>query len=298
MTAEVDIVGLGICTVDHLLAIPHIPKSGGTVRSQTYLKQGGGLVASALVAAQRLGAQTKVIARLGDDEDGDYIRADLKREGVDTSMLLVEKGSQTHLSVVMVDEHTGERTIISRWATGKPIAPTEFRPEDIQSAKILFIDTVTEGSMQAVQWAKEADVTVVMDPSGTFEDVLEILPMVDVPIVPERFIVEWMPSGSMAEGVQALCDMGAKIAVVTLGERGCVVCSDAGVQSFSAMPIEVVDTTGAGDAFHGGFMVGLLEGWDVPRIARFASAVGTLNCRYLGGRAGLPNLQEVDNFLK
>ena len=84
---------------------------------------------------------------------------------------------------------------------------------------------------------------------------------------------------------------------MTLGERGCVVCSAEGTKAYPTIPVKVVDTTGAGDAFHGAFMYGLLQEWDVPKMARFASAVGAMNCRFLGGRTGLPNRQEVDAFI-
>jgi len=299
MTNTVDIVGIGICTVDHLLKIPNLPESGGNAYAEEYLHQAGGLVASALVTAQRLGATTKVIARLGDDEDGAFIRNDLDNEGVDTSLLRVEAGSKTHISIVLVETEKHERSFVGRWATGSPIAPSEFTQADITSAKILFFDNVTEGTKQAVQWATDADMTVVMDPAAScpLDDVLEILPLVDVPIVPEKFAQKWMPDNPPEDVVKALVERGAEIAVVTLGERGSVVCTQDGVSKYPAYPVDVVDTTGAGDAYHGAFMVGLIEGWDVPRIARFASAVGSLNCRALGGRTGLPTRDEVETFI-
>lgn len=300
MTHTIDIVGIGICTVDHLLKIPKLPESGGNAYADEYLHQCGGLVASALVASQRLGAKTKIIARIGDDEDGEYIRTDLNREGVDTSGLRAEAGSKTHISIVLVETEKHERSFVGRWATGSPISPTEFNEEDITSAKILFLDNVTEGTKQAVQWAKSAGMTIVLDPavSAMNEIIREILPDVDVPIVPEKFAQMWMPDSPPEDVATALVNIGAKIGVVTLGERGAVVCTpEDGVMKFPAYPVDVVDTTGAGDAYHGAFMVGLIEGWDVPRIARFASAVGSLNCRHLGGRTGLPTREEVETFI-
>ncbi len=298
MTNSIDIVGIGICTVDHLLKIPRMPNSGGNAYAEEYLHQAGGLVASALVAAQRLGARTKVIARLGEDEDGEYIRDDLNREGVNTSGLRVEAGSKTHISIVLVESEINERSFVARWATGSPIAPPEFTEQDITSAKILFIDNVTEGTNQAVEWARSAGMTVVMDPSPSAEGLREFLPMVDVPIVPEVFAQKWMPNHPPEDTAKSLVDLGAKIAVVTLGEQGAVVCTpEDGISKYSAYPVDVVDTTGAGDAYHGAFMVGLIEEWDVPKIARFASAVGSLNCRHLGGRTGLPTRDEVEAFI-
>ena len=297
MTAFPDIVGIGICTVDHLLLVPRMPLNNGTMRATKYLHQSGGLASSALVAAARLGARTKMIGRIGDDEDGEFIRRELDDEGVDTSRLLVEAGTGSHVSVVLVNEQTGDRSIVSRTATGSPIMPQDLTREDITRAKVLFIDDVSPVTLQAVAWARAAGIWVVMDPSCPYPVAKEILPDVDVPIVPEQWARDWMPNQPDGAVVETLYRAGAKIAIVTLGERGCLVCSDEGLQAFPAYPVEVVDTTGAGDAYHGAFMYALLQNWDLGRMVRFAAAVGSMNCRALGGRTALPTRAEVDDFL-
>ncbi|MCZ6679310.1 MAG: PfkB family carbohydrate kinase [Candidatus Poribacteria bacterium] len=111
------------------------------------------------------------------------------------------------------------------------------------------------------------------------------------------FVQEWMPDTPVEAVLQRLCEFGAKIAVVTLGERGCVAKWEKGIFAFPAFPVNVIDTTGAGDAFHGGFIYGLLQDWPVEQTIRFASAVAALNCCNLGGRSGLPTVEEVDRFL-
>lgn len=293
-----DIVGIGICTVDYLLTVPHMPLDGQSMRAREFMRQSGGLAASSLAAAARLGANAKIIARIGDDDDGQYIHDDLHNEGVDTSKLLVEPDSKSHISIILVDDHTGERSIISRWSTGSPIRVDEISQSDITSAKVLFIDDVTDATIQAVHWAKEAGVKVVMDPVQMFDVSQLLLSDVDVPIVPQHFAKDWMPDQPPEAVAQGLYDLGASIAIVTLGAKGCVVCSDEGVQRFPTFPVDVVDTTGAGDAFHGAFMVALLhDDWDIPQKVRFASAVGAMNCRALGGRIGLPTRQQVEEFL-
>lgn len=295
--APFDIIGMGSCTWDHLLMIPHMPEYGVDMRASQYLNQSGGLVASALVAATRLGAKTKIIARIGDDKEGEFIHRELERDKVDTSKLLVEARTHSHVSTVLVDSNTGERTIISRWATGSPIGLHEFTREEITSAKILLIDNITEGTLQAAKWANEAGMIVIFDPACTFDTAKELLPWVTVPIVPEQFANQWLPNQPVEETALALRGLGSLIAIVTLGERGCVVCSSEGMQTYPAFPVDVVDTTGAGDAFHGAFMYGLLQDWNIQRMTKFASAVGAMNCRFLGGRVGLPTRREVDNFI-
>ena len=298
MQRAVDIVGIGVCTVDHLMTVPHMPGDNVNMRGGQYIMQPGGLASCALSAAARLGARCRIISHVGDDDAGAYIRRQLQREGVDTSLLLTRDGGESHISLILVNETTGERSIMTRTPTGRAIAPDEIRREDIIAAKVLFIDNVNAVTVQAAQWAREAGMTVVLDPAAPYAVMRQILPLVDVPIVPKPWANAWMP-GQPAENVAlALHEAGARIAVVTLGERGSVVAWRGGVEQIDAFPVDVVDTTGAGDAYHGGFMAALLEeGWTPRQMARFASAVGSLNCRALGGSAALPKRAEVDAAL-
>ena len=292
-----DIVGIGVCTVDHLMTVPHMPGNNVNMKASAYLRQPGGLASCALVAAARLGARTKVIARVGDDDAGQYIRQELESEGVDTSNLIVRAGSESHVSLILVDERTGDRSIMTRPPTSEPIALHEIKQEDITSAKVLFIDDVTELTLQAARWAQESDMKVVLDPARPFAIIKQILPYVDVPIVPQQWAEAWMPGQPASAVVEALFQAGAKIAAVTLGARGSVLCWEGGTRHIPAFKVDVVDTTGAGDAYHGAFMAALLQDWEAPRMARFASAVGSMNCRAMGGRAALPTRQDVDTFL-
>ena len=297
MSNAPDIVGIGVCTVDHLMTVPHMPGNNVNMKASAYLRQPGGLASCALVAAARLGARTKVIARVGDDDAGQYIRQELESEGVDTSNLIVRVGSESHVSLILVDERTGDRSIMTRPPTSEPIALREIKQEDITSAKVLFIDDVTELTLQAARWAQESDMRVVLDPARPYAIIKQILPYVDVPIVPQQWAEAWMPGQPASAVVEALFQAGAKIAAVTLGARGSVLCWEGGTRHIPAFKVDVVDTTGAGDAYHGAFMAALLQDWEAPRMARFAAAVGAMNCRAMGGRAALPTRQDVDTFL-
>ena len=224
MATTPDIVGIGVCTVDHIVTVPRMPHRNENMRALDYARQPGGLASCALVAAARLGAKTKIIARIGDDDNGDYIRADLQREGVDVSQLLVEAGSESHVSVILVDEPTGERSIITRPPTGSAIGPAEIRREDITRARLLFVDTINDVTLQAARWARAAGMTVVLDPALPYAAIKPLLALVDVPIVPEAWARAWMPQEPPAAVAAELFDEGASIAIVTLGERGSVVC--------------------------------------------------------------------------
>ena len=297
MTATPEIVGIGVCTVDHLVTVPRMPHRNENMRALNYSRQPGGLASIALVAAARLGARAKVIARIGDDENGAYIRGVLAGEGVDVSQLLVEPDSESHVSVILVDEASGDRSIITRPPTGSAISPAEISREQITAARVLFVDTISDATMQAASWAREAGMTVVLDPALPYAEIKPLLAYVDVPIVPEAWARSWMPDEAPAAVAERLYDEGASIAIVTLGERGSVICWERGIVEIPAFAVDVADTTGAGDAYHGAFMYALLQDWDVPRMARFASAVGSMNCRAIGGRSALPTRHEVEAFL-
>lgn len=292
-----EIVGIGVCTVDHLVTVARLPRRNENMQAVNYDRQPGGLAAIALMAAARLGARCKLIARIGDDEPGAYIRGVLEAEGVDASQLLVDPGSESHVSVILVHEASGDRSIIARPPTGSPIASSEIQRADITCARVLFVDTLTETTLRAARWAREAGLKVLLDPALPYAEIKPLLPYVDVPIVPEYWAREMMPDQPPAAVAERLHREGAAIAIVTLGERGAVAAWEAGVEAFPAYDVDVVDTTGAGDAYHGAFLYGLLQDWEAPRMARFASAVGSLNCRAVGGRTALPTRDEVDRFM-
>lgn len=292
-----EVIGIGLCTVDMLFVVPRPPEFGGLMQATAYLRQGGGPVPTALVALARLGARTRFVGRVGDDPDGAFIRDELAAEGVDTSRLMVEPGTQTRVALVLVDQATGERGFTSRPETCSPLVPADLRREELEAARVVHLDDADTVSIQAAEWAHQAGTLVVFDGTWGHEHLDRLLPLVDVPIVSEPFVEAWMPGASPARVVERLRGYGARIAVYTLGSRGCVVSWDEGTHAFPALPIEVVDTTGAGDAFHGGFIYGLLQGWPVDRTVAFASAVAALNCRRLGGRTGLPNRTATERFL-
>ena len=297
MPPSYDIVGIGVCTVDHLVTVPRLPYRNENMAAISYDRQPGGLACIALMAAARLGARAKIIARIGDDEAGGTIRSVLQEEGLDTSMLLEVPGSESHISVILVHEASGDRSIITRPPTSSRIAASEFTREDITAARVLFIDALSEATLQAARWAKEAGMKVLLDPSQPYAEIKPLLPYVDVPIVPAYWARELMPDAPPSAVAERLHREGAEIAVVTLGEQGAVAAWDGGSQAFPAFPVKVVDTTGAGDAYHGAFLYALLQGWGLPRMARFASAVGALNCRAMGGRKALPTRAEAEAFI-
>ena len=294
-----DVIGIGTCTADMLFVVPQPPTYGKSWRASQYLRQAGGPVSTALVTLARLGVSTRYVGRAGDDPEGVFIREEFQKEGVDVSRFMLEPNVFSRAVLVLVDQATGERCFTSRRETNTPLAISDLDRQEIESARVLHLDDAEEASVQAAKWARAAGVTVALDGTWYSEELEELLlPLVDMPIVSEVFAQGWMPGASPEAVVEKLYEFGARIAAVTLGERGCVAKSEAGVLTFPAFPVDVVDTTGAGDAFHGGFIYGVLQDWDAAETVRFASAVASLNCRQLGGRSGLPTVNEVNQFLE
>ena len=294
-----DVIGIGTCTADMLFVVPQPPAYGRSWRASQYLRQAGGPVSTALVTLARLGVSTRFVGRAGDDPEGVFIREEFQKEGVDVSRFMLEPNVFSRAVLVLVDQATGERCFTSRRETNTPLAISDLDRQEIASAKILHLDDADEASVQAAKWAKAAGVTVVLDGTWHSEVLTEqLLPLVDIPIVSEAFAQGWMPDAPPEAIVEGLYEFGARIAVVTLGERGCVAKWEEELLTLPAFPVDVVDTTGAGDAFHGGFIYGVLQAWNAPEIVRFASAVASLNCRQLGGRSGLPTVEEVHQFLE
>ena len=292
------VVGIGMSTVDYLFIVPDLPAFGKSVRATEYLRQPGGPVSTALVTLARLGISTSFVGKVGDDLDGQFIKEEFDTEGVDTSQLEVELGKLSRTTLVLIDQETGERCFTTRLPTCSSMNLHDSNREKIALAKILHLDDADPVSIQAAKWAKAADVCVVFDGTWYKESLPDLLEFVDVAIVSDVLVQKWMPDMSPEIVVQRLYDFGVKIAVVTLGNQGCIAKCDQETLVFSAFPVDVIDTTGAGDAFHGGFIYGMLQDWNLKRTIQFASAVAAINCCSLGGRSGLPTLETVERFLE
>jgi sugar/nucleoside kinase (ribokinase family) len=152
-------------------------------------------------------------------------------------------------------------------------------------------------AIQAARWAQEAGVKICFDGNHPRPGLDELLPLVDWLVVAEAFPVAYTGLSDPDAAARALLDTGAEVLVVTRGENGCGVWTAETCFSVAGLQVQAVDTTGAGDAFHGGFIYAMLQGWDLKRVATFANTVAAINCQTLGGRRGLPTLDQVQSLL-
>lgn len=296
--AEVDVVGLGQSSLDHVCLVDGLPAFAGKARIEAYTRMPGGQVATALLACARLGLRCAFAGSVGDDEAARVVLAPLREAGIDLSDVTVAAGAPTQLAVILVDRASGERTVL--WHRDPRLALAPGRPPRarIERARVLHLDG---GDPDAGAWAakvaREAGVAVVLDADTPSPGMAELLAQVDYPVVSHSFARAYFGTEDVREALRALCAGGAQLAVVTLGEIGALgLAGDRWIAS-PAYRVEARDTTGAGDVFHAAFVWGLLESLAPEPLLRAANAAAALNCRALGAQGGLATRAELEAFL-
>ena len=262
-----------------------------------YFVQGGGLVATAMVACARLGAECELFSLLGDDAVGDQILTELVEEGISAQGVARIEGAGSPFSFIHVDPESGERTIFHR--SGSSLKwPTDRGFEAVAACDALLIDDVyPDLALAAARHARAHGVPVVADMVPGVEKA-NLLGVTDVMIAPRHFARKIGCDNDLDQALEAIHDLGPTTAVITLGAEGWVYSDSTGCGRGNAFAVEVVDTTGAGDTFHGAFAYGLGRGWDTARRCEFASAVAAIKCMKPGGRTGLPSLDQTLEFLR
>jgi len=298
MIKAFDVIGLGYSAVDYLGIVPYLPESDTKLLMEDFSRQGGGPTATAVVTAARLGAKTAFTGQIGDDDLADFMLREFDKEGVDTSRVIRRAGTSSQFSFIMVERDSGKRTIIWTRSDIPPLNPDQLDRDFITSCKVLHIDRhEIKATAQAAKWVREAGGIVLMDAGTLMPGVEDLLPNVDALICSQSFAREAAGAVDPIECARKLSE-GRKITGVTAGEKGSwFVLADGTAFHQPAFKVEVIDTNGAGDVFHGAFSYGLSQGWDARRCAEFSSAVAAMKCTRLGGRAGIPTLEQVENFL-
>jgi len=296
------VVGIGQCSLDLLALVDSYPEVDTKKEVLHFEEQGGGPVATALVALSRLGIPCRFHGVVGDDEDGEKIRASLGQEGVRVDGLMPRKGASSQRAFIVVEEHTGKRTIFWRRPTGDPLTRGEIDIEFLEGASFLLLDgLMKEASLHAAAGARTLGVPVMLDAGRLREGMLDIALASDYVVGSEEFASDmgWTEKGVVMEDriIEKIRRLGWNIVTVTLGERGSITFVDGEIIRTPAFRVETVDTTGAGDVFHAGYIYGLLKKWSMDKVLRFASAFAALKCRKIGGRAGIPSLDETLKFM-
>ena len=294
-----EVVGMGLNSVDFLSLVPQFPTLNSKMEILQFSKQGGGQVATAMVALSRWGIRTKYIGKVGDDELGDFSLDSLRQDGVDVSSVAVEQNATSQFAMIIVDRASGERTIL--WDRDKQLIyrEGELRREEVCSGKILHLDGHDiQAAIQCAKWAKEDGILTVIDLDKIEPLTSELIKKIDFIITSSRFPTLFT---GISDREKALIEMQRQtpgFLCATLGREGAVALVDGNILRVKGFRVDAVDTTGAGDVFHAGFIYGLLQNWEVREILRFANAVAALKCRDIGGRRGIPTLEETQNLMK
>ncbi|RME99538.1 MAG: hypothetical protein D6768_14840 [Chloroflexi bacterium] len=305
MMAELQVVGLGLTALDVLIRLTDMPTWEHRTPFCNFGFDGGGPAGTATVAMARLGARVGFVGTVGNDQLGELKLQSLRQAGVDLSRMVYRNAPEDQIVFVFVHAQTGERVFNTLENIRKsPLKIEELDKDYITSAQYLHLDGFhPEASLQAARWMREAGKTVVLDGSKTDgkpirPHLIPLIEYVDVLICGSGFAQLLTGKSDTWEACAAVLDRGPSIVVQTEGEAGSFTVTRE--QQFHTPPftnIDVVDTTGAGDVFHGAYIVGLLKGWDLRTIATFCTAVSALECTKLGGRRAIPTYDEVISFL-
>ncbi len=294
-----DVVGVGLNAIDYLCRIPRYPVPGEKLRMTGFSRQGGGQVATALVALSRWGLATMYVGNVGDDDHGRLSLSLLRGEGVDTGHARTVAGARSQFAVILVQDDSGERTILWDRDARIRIRPEDLPCDAIRGARALLLDGHdVPASIAAAREARGAGVPVVLDAEKVQEGTEELLGLCDHIVAAAGFVARLFPGADPALGAETLHARFSPVtAAVTLGERGAAGCDGGRVLLAPAPKVDAADTTGAGDVFHAGYLYALLAGMPFPRILAFANAAAALSCRSVGGRAGIPTLAEIAEVL-
>lgn len=312
MSAKVDVVGIGSCTVDYFAIVPRLLGPEEKINATRMEIHAGGVTANNLTQVARLGARTGWLGLLGDDENGRLIQRAFTEDHMDLSGIEVVKGEMSSLTWIPVDT-AGERCIyMFPNVTGK-ITEGQVHSRfasHIKSAKHFH----TEASQlpispvrQAMEIAREANVRVIFDldvsPAffcaanlGTQDQLTAALRLVNVLKPCKAAARELTGEADYVKIAKALLRLGPTVVAITLGHDGCMLATPKEIVQVPAFKVDVVDTTGAGDAFMGGLSYGLLQNWDLKRVGTFANACAALCCTKVGARA-MSNYDQVSEFI-
>lgn len=299
-----NILGVGQCSIDHLCLIREFPTPDTKAEVSNWSIQGGGPVATALVAARRLGAHCTFAGVVGDDPEAELIRQGLRSESINTSLLISRPDSLSQRAFIAVDPDNAHRTIFWQRPTGAALTPDELPAPAIQHADMLLLDGLMHDvSMHAARIARASNVAVMYDAGTLRPGSLELAALCDYVIASERFALSlgYDPEnpGAFTEKAAA---MFPGVFAVTLGSRGSRLFMESMEVTKLHIPalqgVEVIDTTGAGDVFHGALAVALCEGMAIRAAMEFASCAAALSCRGLGGRGSLPTRPQVEEALR
>ena len=292
---EFDVVGVGLNATDTLLIVPHFPAYAGKVPFHAEFLSPGGQVASAMVACARLGLRTKYIGSIGDDLRGRIQIESLQDTGVNLDHIQLRKNCDNQSAYIIIDQSTGERTVLWRREECLRIQPEEIGEDQIACARLLHIDGHdTPAVARAAEIARRHGIPVTVDVDTIYHGFDRVLPNVDYLIASSEFPTAWTGETDPFRALETIQNQyGMRVAAMTLGAHGALARENGRYYYGPAFVVNCLDTTGAGDVFHGAFCYAVLQGMPMREALDFSNAMAALNCTALGARGGIRGLDEV-----
>ncbi len=295
MSLEFDVLGIGLNATDTLLLVHEFPPYAGKVPFHGELLSPGGQVATAVVTCAKLGLRAKYIGTIGDDLRGQIQRESLAGTGVETNGLIVREGCPNQTAYIIIDERTGERTVLWQRAECLRLKAAEIRVEDILEAKLLHIDGYdVEAAAYAASVARKHGIPVSLDVDTVYPDFESVLKHIDYLVAGSGWPGKWTGESDPFAALSRLQrEYGLRVAAMTLGDQGSLALQDGRWAYSAAFEVLCADTTGAGDVFHGAFCYAMLEGMPLSQALEFSNAAAAINCTAIGARGHVPTRPEV-----
>lgn len=290
-----EIFGLGQCSLDYIGQIDEFPPPDAKCEMTGLVIQGGGPVATALVALARWGKRCYFAGQVGDDQAGEMILSSLNQEGIDTSGVVVRAESFSQQAFIVAEPQTARRTIFWQRPTGSPLKPDEIDLARLRQASLIHTDGLAiEAALYACRKARDAGLAVVLDGGSLRPGMLDLVRLSDYCIVSEVFARQLIGSDDSRDACRILRDLGPRLTAVTMGERGYLALRE-GKEFITrpAYPVAALDTTGCGDVFHAGFIFGLTSGWTIAENLDLGAWAAAQVSLALGGRTKIPSRAEV-----
>jgi len=294
---EVDVVGVGINATDTIIHLPNFPARDSKVEIASTSVRAGGQVASAIVACRRWGLSARYVGKIGDDDAGKFQRHEMAREGVDARWISAP-GRKSQSAFILVDKKSADRTVLWNREPAIALRPDDLRRGWIEGACAVLVDGHdTAAATRAARWARAEKIPVVGDFDNRYPGVDVLLQFVDFAITSKDFPARLTGEKSLLKSLPLIFrNFKCHLTAATLGALGVLAWDGAQFILCPGFRVRVVDTTGAGDIFHGAFLYGLVRRMTLEESLEFCCAAAALNCMAVGARGGIATLREIENL--
>jgi len=294
----IDCLGMGIMPLDLLFSVAKYPSAGLKINSDSFFMQGGGPVPNVCIGLSRMGFKTALIAPVGDDPFGKILLGELKKGKVKTDWI-VKKKKLSLLASGWVEKKSGRRTMVL--ARELYIEPSDIKLSRLPNPKIIHLDgRDMPASLKLARWAKKKNIIISFDIGSVRNNVSEIFPLVDHLVVADNYAFHFTKTKSASKAIDKLSRICPGVIVITEGTKGSTGFDPIENKFYiqKAFRVRNVDTTGAGDCYHTGYLYGLLNNLNLEKRMLYGSAAAALKCTKAGARSGIPNEKQLQQFIK